>query len=380
MMSNKHFRISHFYIFFCLFGITFQVKGQIEKLISNEVETARTDAYQLQLETYLRHYLIDEYEERSAKAWNRDYSSIDALKRSVEPNRQRWGAILGPPDLRKSGPLSRKPCLLDNIQAEWIELPLGTITAQAILAFPAGASKQKPSPIVIVQHGIGGYPESTFTPEYYNEYAKELLKAGFAIIVPMNLREKDRRNHIERLCRLANTTLPGIELRRLQNLLDIVLTDPRVDPEKVGMWGVSLGGMATMFWMPLEPRIKVGVVSGWFNERRNIMVLPDDRYSAFITGIEDHAYFKGWLTEFSDYDIVSLICPRPLLIQQGKKDRIAYWPQVVEEFNKSKVVYEKLNIADRIELNMHEGGHEAIINTGIGFMNKWLKPSSDNKK
>ena len=75
-----------------------------------------------------------------------------------------------------------------------------------------------------------------------------------------------------------------------------------------------------------------------------------------------------------------LICPRPLLIQQGKKDRIAYWPQVVEEFNKSKVVYEKLNIADRIELNMHEGGHEAIINTGIGFMNKWLKPSSDNKK
>src|SRR6266550_6896559 len=168
MMSNKHFRISHFYIFFCLFSSTFQVKGQTEKLISNEVETARTDAYQQQLETYLRHYLIDEYEERSAKAWNRDYSSIDALQRSVETNRKRWEAILGPPDLRKSGPLTSKPYVLGDIQAEWIELPLGTITAQAILAFPVGATKQKPSPVVIVQHGIGGSPEATFTTEYYN--------------------------------------------------------------------------------------------------------------------------------------------------------------------------------------------------------------------
>ena len=380
MMSNKQFRILPFSIYFSLFSVAFQVAGQTEKLISNEVETARTDAYEQQLETYLRHYLIDEYEERSAKAWNRDYRWIDALKSSVEPNRKRWETFLGPADLRKSGPLTSKPYVLGDIQAEWIELPLGTITAQAILAFPVGAKKQKPSPIVIVQHGIGGSPEATFTPEYYNEYAKELLKAGFAVIVPMNLREADRRNHIERLCRLANTTLPGIELCRLQNLLDAVLADPRVDPEKVGMWGVSLGGMATMFWMPLEPRIKVGVVSGWFNERRNKMVLKDDRYTSFIVSDEEHAFFKGWLTEFSDYDIVSLICPRPLLIQQGKKDKIAYWPQVVEEFNKSKVSYEKLNIADRIELNIHEGGHEAVINTGIRFMLQWLNPSSDVKK
>src|SRR5437773_1009674 len=208
-MSKRHFKISLFFICFSLFSFSFKGAGQTEKLISNEVETARTDAYEQQLETHLRHYLIDEYEARSAKAWNRDYSSIDALKRSVEPNRKRWEAILGPPDLRKSGPLTRKPYVLGGIQTEWIELPLGTITAQAILAFPVGANKQKPSPIVIVQHGIGGSPEATFTPEYYNEYAKELLEAGFAVLIPMNLRSTERRNHIERLCRLANTTLPG---------------------------------------------------------------------------------------------------------------------------------------------------------------------------
>lgn len=346
--------------------------GQPKKLISTEAESLRLDAYESQLEQYLRKHLVDDYESRAAKFWNRNYSSTSAFLKSVAPNRKAWEAVLSPPKFTKSGPLTKKPYVLDDIQAEWIELPLGPITAQAILAFPSDADQKKPVPIVIVQHGIGSSPETPFGTGNYHEYAKELLKAGFAVLVPLNLRNIDRRNRIERLCRLAGTSLPGIELVRLQNLLDVVLSDQRVDAKRLGMWGVSLGGMATMFWMPLEPRIKVGVVSGWFNERRNKMAVPDKRYSSFAPA-EEHAFFNGWLTQFTDYDLVSLICPKPLLIQHGKKDGIAYWPQVIEEFDKSKVHYQKLNIEDRIEIDMHEGGHEAIVPSGIKFMNKWLK-------
>src|SRR5690606_24881109 len=158
----------------------------------------------------------------------------------------------------------------------------------------------------------------------------------------------------ERLARLADVSLPGIELARLQHLLDVVLQDERIDENQVGAWGVSLGGMATMFWMPLEPRIKAGVVSAWFNHRLNKMAVPDKRYSSF-SPTEEHAFFSGWLTEFSDHDVVSLICPRPLQIQHGKNDGIAYWPQVVEEFDRAKLHYERLGLSDRIELRMHEG-------------------------
>jgi len=201
-----------------------------------------------------------------------------------------------------------------------------------------------------------------------------LLNAGFAVLAPMNLRSKALRNYIERLCRLADTTLPGIELVRMQHLLDIVLSNPRVDADHVGMWGVSLGGMATMFWMPLEPRIKVGVVSAWFNHRRNKMALPDDRYVSFMVVDEEHAFFRGWLTEFTDHDVVSLICPRPLLIHHGKNDLIAHWPQVIDEFNIATTHYQKLNIEDRIEIEVFEGGHEAHVETGIPFLTRWLKP------
>jgi hypothetical protein len=53
---------------------------------------------------------------------------------------------------------------------------------------------------------------------------------------------------------------------------------------------------------------------------------------------EDHAFFNGWLTEFTDSAVASLICPRPLLIQHGKPDHIAHWPQVVEEFDAARKI------------------------------------------
>ena len=348
--------------------------GQDVSPEQQKYETDRTDAYASQLEKYLSNYLVTQYDERAASSWHRDYSSIDAFERSVMPNRERWkSVVIKPPVLTKTGALSRKPYTIEGIKGEWLELPLGDLTAQAFLAFPAERKNNGKLPLVIVQHGIGSTPETPFRGGGYHEYAKELLKAGYAVLVPMNLMSVERRNRIERLCRLADISLPGIELVRVQNLLDIVLADPRIDPDRVGMWGVSLGGMATMFWMPLEPRIKAGVVSAWFNQRKNKMAVPDERYSCFLETTEDHAFFTGWLTEFTDHDVVSLICPRPLLIQHGKQDRIAHWPQVIEEFEIAGKHYEKLGISDRIEMDLHGGAHEAIIESGIRFMDKWLK-------
>ena len=334
----------------------------------------RNIAYKQQLESYLQQWIIEGYQERAAEAWERDYTSVDAFVRSVMPNRQRWRSILNPPDLRKVGSLKMTPIpWLEDLKAQWIELPLGPVTAQAILAFPEQVD-QGPVPLVIVQHGIGSYPETPFMMghELYHAYARALLDAGFAVLAPLNLRSMAFRNYIERLCRLIDTTLPGIELVRLQHLLDVVLQDSRIDPDKVGMWGLSNGGMATMFWTPLEPRIKAAVVSAWFNHRRNKMALPDDRYVSFMVVDEEHAFFRGWLSEFTDADVVSLICPRPLLIHHGKADRIAYWPQVQDEFNLAQSHYQKLGIEDRIDIEIFEGGHEARVGTGVPFLKKWL--------
>ncbi|MHB8902072.1 MAG: dienelactone hydrolase family protein [Thermoguttaceae bacterium] len=344
-------------------------------------EQERTDAYAEQLEGYLRKWLVDDYPERAGRAWHRDYSSVEAFLKSVEPNRRRWQAVIRPLALQKTGDLQRRPHpLLGEGGSEWLTLPLGGLTAEGLLALPEGAGPDHSVPLVIAQHGIGSCPERTFgvldEGDHYHRYAQALLDAGFAVLAPMNLRSVERRNRIERLCRLADTSLSGIELARMQRLLDEVVKDPRLDGDRIGMWGVSLGGMATMFWMPLEPRIKAGVVAAWFNDRPNKMAVPDARYSCFLETDEDHAFFQGWLTEFGDSDVTSLICPRPLLVQAGKLDRIAHWPQVAAEFERSRMHYERLGMADRIQIDLHEAGHEPRIESGVVFLSRWLKRES----
>ena len=340
-------------------------------------EEERTDAYAEQLEAYLADWLVDQYKDRAADAWDIDYSSVEAFVASVEPNRERWRAVIKPPELPKTGEATWQPHEpLGDLEARWVTVPLGSLAAEGVVVIPAGASAEKPAPLVIAQHGIGSWPERTFgledDGEAYHCYSRALVDAGFAVLAPLNLRSMERRNRLERLCRLADTSLPGIELVRLQHLLDVVLEDPRIDGDRVGMWGVSLGGMATMFWMPFEPRIKAGVVCAWFNHRRNKMVIPDPRYSCFLETKEEHAFFDGWLTEFTDSDAIALICPRPVLVQTGKKDGIAHWPQVIEEFEQAREHYEKLGIADQFEMDLHDGGHEARVDSGVAFLSRWL--------
>lgn len=342
-----------------------------------EIETRRTDAYAAQLEAWLRETLVDQYPERAARQWHRDYSSIEAFVKSVEQNRAGWRTVIKPPELVKKGAVQRAPHPpLADLQAQWIVVPLGGLTAEGIFVVPKTATPERPVPLVIVQHGIGSFPERNFglmdDGDAYHSYARKLVESGFAVLTPMNLRSVERRNRIERLCRLADLSLPGIELVRMQRLLDEALADPRIDRNRVGMWGLSLGGLATMFWTPLEPRIKVAVVAGWFNHRRNKMVIPDKRYSCFLETREEHAFFDGWLTAYSDSDVASLICPRPLMIQTGKKDGIAWWPMVLEEFDAAKEHYRKLGIADRIEMDLRDNAHETHVDSGVRFLTKWL--------
>ncbi|HNY40216.1 MAG TPA: M14-type cytosolic carboxypeptidase [Bryobacteraceae bacterium] len=340
----------------------------------------RNADYSSALESYLRDDIVDGYGTRAARRWNRDYSSTAAFLKSVEPNRARYRAMLAPPDLRPSAPLLRKPfTAVPGLRAEWITLPLtGGITAQALLAMPANATGKVP--LIVAQHGIGSFPEKLFGLEdpggAYKAYGKALVDRGFAVLAPMNLFSIERRNYVERLARLDGTSLAGIEFKRMTLLLDAVLADPSIDSDRVGFWGISLGGMAGMYWTPLEPRIKASIITAWYNHRRNKMAVPDARYSSFLDTTEEYVFLRGWLAEFTDSDVASLICPRPFMVQHGKRDRIAHWPQVEEEFDAARKHYEKLGLGGRAQLVMFDGGHEIELSSGLDFLSRWLAPGA----
>ena len=122
------------------------------------------------------------------------------------------------------------------------------------------------------------------------------------------------------------------------------------------------------------PGITAAVVCAWFNHRPRKMAVDDPRYSCFLSVEEEHVWIPGWLREFSDSDLVSLICPRPLLIEQGKADSIGWWPLMLEEYEAAgePLPAPRPGRADRDR--PHEGGHEIRLDRSLAFLRRWLKP------
>ena len=319
-------------------------------------------------------------DERRPDFWHWNYSSEEAFLASVADNRQRWQEAVGDfgePEADMA-PATEPFFETDAIRADWIHINLyGSLRGRAVLALPKGQTG--PLPVVIAQHGIGSSPELVFgmadEGELYHAYGRHLVEAGFAVLAPLNVTEAAPRARLHRMCLLLGKTLPGLEIRKIRRFIDYLATRPEVDTNRLGMWGISLGGYYTLFATPLEPRIKVAIICAFFNRRPLKMVVDDPRYSCFLSTSEEHIFVPGWLREFSDSDLASLICPRPLMVQTGKADAIAWWPFVVEEFERAREHYRALGVEERCQLDLHEAGHEIRVKTGIEFLSRWL--SSD---
>lgn len=331
-------------------------------------------------EDFLRSLAAAWQSRRQQRLWKRDYSSVAAYLASVEENRRRWQAAIGDPGALDppppTGEVTWEPFLDDDtMHARWISVPVsGTMRVRAILALPKG--RPGPLPLVLAQHGISSSPEKVMGFDdpggYYAAYGQALVREGYAVLAPKNVSGVEARGRLQRLCLMLGFTLWGLEIYKLRRLLDVVLAMEEIDRERVAMWGLSLGGAYTQFMMPLEPRIKVGITSAFFNDRFRKMAVDDPRYSCFLSTKEEHVFIPRWLVEFGDEDLVSLVCPRPFQIQTGKGDAIAWWPFVAETFERAREHYVRLGVPEAIEFDLHEGGHEVRLASGLRFLRRWL--------
>jgi len=328
-------------------------------------------------EDYLRRVVMD-YEPRQEQYWQRDYSSVEAFEKSVEDNRERWRETIGlfEGDGSALDPVLEPWCETEEFSAWWVSIGLlAGLRGRAILALPK--KKKGRLPLVIAQHGIGSSPERVFglddPADIYKGYGRRLVEEGFAVIAPMNITQGAPRARLERLCKLLGKTLWGLEIYRTQRLLDYLEERREIDMGRTAMYGISLGGAYTMFTLPVEQRIGAGIVCAWFNDRRYKMAVDDPRYSCFLSVDEEHIWIPGWLREFSDSDLASLICPRPLLVEQGKADGIGWWPLMLREYEETREHYSRLGLEDRIDIDLHEGGHEIRLEKSLDFLRTWLQ-------
>ncbi|GMW02146.1 MAG: hypothetical protein AMXMBFR84_32820 [Candidatus Hydrogenedentota bacterium] len=337
--------------------------GQFPDRHREEIEASRPNR-QIQfnqISDYLKR-LNDASTERREAFFHPDYTSPEAYAASVNELASHIKTRIGyPPPLAKEGQEARWEHVADDAYASiyrmWVEV-LDGVEAYGMLSIPRNATD--PAPLIICQHGGGGNPEliQGFSPDdgmgsgNYGWFVHRALERGYATWSPGLLFpfkgdepiEGPARKKLDDDLRYAGTSILAIELWKISKGLDAVLKRPEIDPNRVGMMGLSYGGLYTLWAMALEPRIKVAVSSCYFNERV--------RYPW-----SDWMQFNS-LNEFGDAEVCALICPRPFMVEVGISDTLFAVEGARAEAQRAKIHWEQMGVPDQFKYVEHDGGHE----------------------
>ncbi len=123
----------------------------------------------------------------------------------------------------------------------------------ALMTIPDGATPETGWPVIIFNHGY--IPPSVYhTTERYEDYVDRIARSGYIVF------RSDYRGHdlSEGEARGAYG-YPDYTIDVL-NALASVKIYPEADPDRIGMWGHSMGGYITLRCMVISKDIKVGVI------------------------------------------------------------------------------------------------------------------------
>ena len=206
----------------------------------------------------------------------------------------------------------------------------------------------------------------------YN-YGEQMAKAGFLTIMP-ELRGFGERNDApgrRDVCNLnfIKGCILGIYTQTLniwdvKRCVDYLETRPEVDPNRIGMMGLSYGGTMTTFTTAVEPRIKAANIMGYVNPFARFAIERGNFCGSQIVP-EIYKYFDT-------HDIAGLIAPRPLLIDMATYDECFYIQDLLKGYECVKKIYEAAGAADVLHTDIHPGPHSFGGNVAFSFFKRYL--------
>jgi uncharacterized protein len=123
----------------------------------------------------------------------------------------------------------------------------------ALLTIPNGTPPEGGFPAIVFNHGY--IPPNVYrTTERYLAYVDELAKAGFVVF------RIDYRGHDQSEGAATGAYGHPGYLIDVMNAVASLKQFPEVNPEKIGMWGHSMGGYLTLRAMVISNGIKAGVI------------------------------------------------------------------------------------------------------------------------
>lgn len=235
---------------------------------------------------------------------------------------------------------------------------------------PRNAQGELPAVVAVTGHGyghrdcVGLKADGSIDPEgnYVHKFALKLCERGFLVIAPEplgfgRLRLKDAEaispehsscERIDGYLKMLGRTLGGVRVLQALRAIDVLTGMGGVDAQRIGMMGISGGGLVTAFATALDERVRACVVSGYANTFH-------DSVMAMHHCVDN--FFPGLVLDVELPDILASIAPRSMLWEAGDRDPIFPMFAVEKAYEQVARVYERCGAGDGLELDAFEGDH-----------------------
>jgi dipeptidyl aminopeptidase/acylaminoacyl peptidase len=123
----------------------------------------------------------------------------------------------------------------------------------AFLTLPRGPKPDEGWPVIFFNHGYIP-PEQYRTTERYVAYVDAFARSGYIVF------GSDYRGHGKSEGQATNGYVTAAYTIDVLNAIEAIKSFPDADPERVGMWGHSMGGGITLRIMVTTSNVKAGVI------------------------------------------------------------------------------------------------------------------------
>jgi dienelactone hydrolase len=265
---------------------------------------------------------------------------------------------------------------------------------------------EAPLPAIIVLHGTGGTKEGVAS--WLEEFAKKGV-AGVAIDARYHgARSGGAKGSAAYVAAIAKAwkTPAGQPMEHpfyydtvwdLWRLVDVLQDAPGIDPKRVGMLGISMGGIQTWLAASVDDRVAVaapliGVQSfrwslendRWQGRARTIQVAHDTAAKDLGEPVVNQRVCRelwgkvipGITSDFDCPNLLRLFAPRPLFIANGANDPNCPVEGARIAVAAARDAYEKAGASDRLDARIAEGvAHQVTPEhhaAAVAFCVRWL--------
>lgn len=250
------------------------------------------------------------------------------------------------------------------------------VFAYGILLLPKDRKPGERRPVVVCQHGLEGRPSDVADPKaetaFYHHFAANLAEEGFVAFAPQNpYIGHDRFRMIQRLGHPLKLALFSFILGQHDQLLDWLVEQAFVDPQRIGFYGLSYGGKTAVRVPPLLDRYALSICSGDFNEwvwKTTSVIAPQ----SYLLTVEYDMYEFNFANVVNYSDLANLMAPRPFMVERGHDDPVGVDEWVSFEYAAVRRFYDKMGIGDKTEIEFFNGPHTIHGEGTFAFLRRHL--------